>query len=81
MVAEVYPRLFRDEYPRHEFEEIHPRPIYLTSGVYTHYYDAWMTCSWLRDKDLDAELGRFLVSPQKQDQDIVQLEGWMLGLL
>ncbi len=69
VVAEVYPRLFRAGYP-------HP------DSLTNDQYDAWMTCSWLRDNDLGGQLGRYLDPPLTQgERDTVRIEGWMLALL
>ena len=69
VVAEVYPRLFRPDYDR---------PVDLLSD---HEYDAWMVCSWLRDVDMDDELGDWLALPlSREKHNTVRMEGWMLGL-
>ena len=68
VVAEVYPRLFREDYHR---------PCQLSD----HEYDAWMTCCWLQDKDRSDQLDGYLaplLSPA--ESATVQVEGWMLGL-
>ena len=69
VVAEVYPRLFRQCYDR---------PLGLTDDQ----YDAWMTCSWLRDNDQNGQLSKYFepsLSPKERAR--VLIEGWMLGLL
>lgn len=69
VVTEVYPKLFGVGYPR-------------PGGLTKDQYDAWMTCSWLRDNDLAGQLGKYLVPPLNQNEhNTVRIEGWMLGLL
>ena len=69
VVAEVYPRLFRQCFNR-------------PCGLSNDEYDAWMTCSWLRDNDLTAQLSTYLApSLSSNESATVQIEGWILGLL
>lgn len=68
VVAEVYPRLFRPCYER-------------PPGLSGDQYDAWMVCSWLRDKHMADRLGDYLaLQPPLNECNAVRIEGWMLGL-
>lgn len=66
VIAEVYPSLFRNRYPRQ------------TRTV--DQQDAYAVCCWLRDMDVGFDLDRFLSPPLTEPQKtIAALEGWILG--
>ena len=66
VVAEVYPSLFRNRYPR--------------ANRTVDQQDAYSVCRWLQEMDMGFGLGRYFDPPlneiQKSD---VKLEGWILG--
>ena len=67
VVAEIYPSLFRNRYPRE------------TRTV--DQQDAYSICCWLRDMDAIGRLEDFASPPlTKAQQKVAQLEGWILGV-
>ena len=67
VVAEIYPSLFRNRYPRES------RTV--------DQQDAYSICCWLRDMDAIGRLADFASPPLTEDQQkIAQLEGWILGV-
>ena len=66
VVAEIYPSLFRNRYPRES------RTV--------DQQDAFSICCWLRDMDAIDRLEDFVSPPlTAAQQKIAQLEGWILG--
>ena len=66
VVAEIYPSLFRNRYPRE------------TRTV--DQQDAYSICCWLRDMDAIGRLEDFATPPlSAAQQKTAQLEGWILG--
>jgi len=66
VVAETYPSLFRNRYPR--------------STRTVDQQDAYSVCCWLRDMDSLGRLEDFAAPPLTKSQaKIASLEGWILG--
>jgi hypothetical protein len=68
VVAEVYPVLWSRGFSR--------------EGRNPHQHDAYSVAAWLRRSDIDGSLQRFfnpIVEPY--DRKVVQVEGWILGVL
>ena len=67
VVAEIYPSLFRNRYPREK------RTV--------DQQDAYSICCWLRDMDAIGRLKDFALPPLTEaQQKVAQLEGWILGV-
>jgi hypothetical protein len=67
VIAEVYPSLWRDRYPR--------------DGVNEHQRDAYAIAAWLRESDQNGSLTSFL-SPglTAEERAVAVAEGWILGV-
>lgn len=67
VVAEVYPSIFRNRYPRGDRN--------------TDQQDAYATACWLRETDEHGFLDRYFNPPLTDEQRrIADLEGWILGI-
>ena len=67
MIAEVYPSIFRNRYPRDE-----------RTG---DQQDAYAIARWLSEVDEQGFLGRYFDPPlTDEDRRIADLEGWILGI-
>ena len=67
MIAEVYPRLWRDRYP--------------AAGRTPDQQDAYSVSRWLQEADLAGNLAQFFQpSLTENDRVIADLEGWILGV-
>ncbi len=65
-IAEVYPSLFRNRYPR--------------ANRTIDQQDAYSVCRWLQEMDSRFSLDRFLTPPLTELQESeVELEGWIFG--
>ncbi len=66
-VVEVYPALWKH--------------AYAANGRSTDQHDAYSVAAWLRQADLDGQLGNFL-NPQltPPERTVAQVEGWILGV-
>lgn len=68
VVAEVYPSIFRNRYPKPGNSSVHER-------------DAHATARWLRDMDQNGFLERYFDPPLTEaERDVVRREGWILGV-
>lgn len=66
-IAEVYPSLFRNRYPR--------------SNRTLDQQDAYSVCRWLQEMDLGFDLRRYFEPPLNEMQKPeITLEGWILGI-
>ena len=67
VIAEVYPPVFRNRYPR---EDRTP-----------DQQDAYSVARWLKEMCENGFLGRYLDLPLTQEErEVARLEGWMLGV-
>lgn len=67
VIAEVYPSIFRNRYPRED------RTV--------HQQDACAIARWLKETDECGFLGRYFEPPLTDDErKIADLEGWILGI-
>ena len=67
MIAEVYPRLWRDRYP--------------AASRTSDQQDAYTTSRWLQETDLAGNLAQcFQPSLTENERAIADLEGWILGV-
>ncbi len=68
MIAEVYPSLWRDRYPRREPSD--------------DQHDAAVVARWLQDVDRNGSLEDFFHPSLKGDEQVrASVEGWILGVL
>ena len=68
VIAEIYPSLFRNRYPRKD-----------RTG---DQQDAYAVSRWLQEMDAADELGRFFDPPlSRQQKRQAKLEGWILGVV
>ncbi|MEL7500386.1 MAG: hypothetical protein AAFN77_22520 [Planctomycetota bacterium] len=68
VVAEVYPSIFRNRYPR--------------SNRTVDQQDAYAICRWLSETDLEFDLDPYLQPPLTEtEQATVLMEGWILGVI
>lgn len=66
-IAEVYPSLFRNRYPR--------------ANRTVDQQDAYSVCRWLKEMDTVFGLGRYFSPPITEPQkSVAALEGWILGI-
>ena len=67
VVAEVYPDLFCNRYPR--------------EGRSAEEHAAYATCAWLQERDRRDLLDAYFAPPlSPEEQQVARLEGWMFGL-
>ena len=67
VIAEVYPSIFRNRYPR--------------DGRSTDEQDAYSVARWLRETCEDGFLERYLDPPlTEREREVATLEGWILGI-
>jgi hypothetical protein len=67
-LVEVYPSLWSKSYPR--------------EGRTPDQHDAYVAATWLRQVDMDGNLGRFLKPDMLPGEyPVAQVEGWILGVM
>lgn len=67
VVAEVYPSLWRREFP--------------LGGRTADQHDAWSVAEWMRQRDRDGDLAEFFTPTlSAADRSAAEIEGWILGL-
>ena len=67
VIAEVYPAILRNRYGR--------------EGRNPHEHDAYSVARWLRESCQNGFLARYLAPPlTEREQEIAELEGWILGI-
>lgn len=67
VLAEVYPAILKSRYPSDDRS--------------SHQQDAYAVARWMKETDEQGFLPRYFTPPlTDKEQDIVQLEGWILGV-